>query len=355
MKKKVIVAMSGGVDSSVAALLLKEQGYDVVGVSMQLYSCNKISTGSCCSSRDRLDAMEVCRKLGIPFKSVDFRDPFKEFVVEPFVKEYLKGRTPSPCILCNKYLKFGLLYNEMENLGGDFLATGHYSRIAKGKTGGFSLLRGIDKKKDQSYFLFVLSQKDLLRTLFPVGALSKEEVRNIAKSNDLPTGSKEESQEICFVEDDDYVSFIEGYASGKVVGGGDFVDLNGKVLGRHKGIHAYTIGQRRGLGFGVGRRQYVIKIDAKRNQVVLGSRDELLRREIFLSDVSLLSSREELLKRRGLEVQIRSVHKAAEAELKFVGENQIKVTFAVPQVMITPGQAAVIYDGEELLGGGWIE
>ncbi len=346
--------MSGGVDSSVAALLLKNQGCEVIGISMHLYSCNLASEKSCCSAQDRFDAQQVCEKLDIPFIAVDYRQDFQNQVIKPFVQEYLQARTPSPCILCNQYLKFGALYNELDKLGADAIATGHYARIEHGKN-HWQLKRGIENKKDQSYFLFVISQENLQRTYFPIGNLTKQEVRRIAAGNGLPTSSKRESQEICFVTDDDYAGFVEGFAPDKLSGPGNFVNKDGKILGKHRGIHAYTIGQRRGIGFGLGKKQYVIKIDAMNNQIVLGDRQDLYKNKMLLKDVHLICPKIEIEKKTGqIKVQIRSTHKAAPAQLEFQHDGRVKVIFEEPQIMITPGQAAVFYNQDEVLGGGWI-
>ena len=348
---KVLVAMSGGVDSSVAALLLKKAGFDVIGASMHLYSCNRSAGRTCCSAKDRLDAAKVCEVLGIPFLSLDYRNLFREKVVEPFVDEYLEGRTPSPCILCNTHLKFAVLLNEAQKIGAQAVATGHYARIGR-ENCRYSLLRGIDAKKDQSYFLFTLTQEDLSRTRFPVGSLTKEEVRKIAKENGLPTSDKSESQEICFVPDNDYAAFVESSRPGGIGGPGDFVGVDGKVIGRHKGIHNYTIGQRRGLGFGTGARQYVVNIDAAGNRVVLGSSGDLLRKEMRVNAVNLIGG--ETLENK-VDVQIRSTHKAAPAKIEILNDDEVKVVFDNEQKAVAPGQAAVFYRGDKVLGGGWID
>jgi len=352
MSKKILVAMSGGVDSSVAALLLKQAGYDVIGASMHLYSCNRAGAKSCCSAKDRLDARGVCERLKIPFVSLDYRDAFKDKVIGPFIDEYQKGRTPSPCILCNQYMKFEALLGEASRLGADAIATGHYARIEK-RGEAHSLLRGLERKKDQSYFLFTLSGGELKRIQFPVGGLTKEEVRKIAKENGLPTSEKPESQEICFVPDGDYAAFVEDVRPSGIMGPGDFVGIDGKILGRHRGIHNYTIGQRRGLGFGVGKRQYVVKIDPLRNEVVLGTNENLTRREMTVRAVSWVN--QDFRARKNVQVQIRSAHGAAGAAIEHLNDNEARVVFEKQQRAIAPGQAAVFYDGDEVLGGGWID
>lgn len=344
--------MSGGVDSSVAALLLKKAGHEVIGVSMHLYSCNRAAAKSCCTASDRMDARRVCERLGIPFVCLDYREQFRSKVIEPFADAYLKGLTPSPCILCNRHLKFDSLFEEMGRLGADALATGHYARVESQDNGHLRLLRGADRKKDQSYFLFPISRNDLSRICFPLGNLTKQEVRRIAKENGLPTSDKKESQEICFVPDGDYASFIEAMRPSDTAGHGNFVDSNGNVLGRHRGIHAYTIGQRRGLGFGIGKRQFVVSINAMRNEVVLGDGDELMQREMILNDLNWFEPPDEVQKLGAIDVQIRSGHKAARARVEL--RDAVRIIFDEPQRAIAPGQAAVLYSGDEVLGGGWI-
>jgi tRNA-specific 2-thiouridylase len=351
--KKVLAAMSGGVDSSVAAFLLREQGYDVIGVSMNLYSCSRPSSKSCCTAQDRLHAQEVCAKLGVPFITVDYRNLFKETVIRPFVGGYLSGRTPSPCILCNKYLKFGALFEEMKRLGASYVATGHYARVERYADGTYGLLRGVDFKKDQSYFLFSLGQDELSKVIFPLGSLTKDKVKKIAAERGLLRPQKKESQEICFIADGDVASFVETQCPENVRGPGNFVDKEGRVLGRHRGIHAYTIGQRRGLGFGMGRRQFVVRIDPGKNEVCLGSNMDLLREEMTLSDVHMTLPGRTFS--RDAHVKIRSVHKPAEAQIFAIGDGRLRVKFLTPQRAVTPGQAAVLYDGDRVIGGGWID
>ncbi len=344
--------MSGGVDSSVAALLLKQQGYDVVGCSMHLYSCNRPASKSCCSAEDRLDARNVCEKIGIQFISLDYRSLFREKVIAPFIDEYQNGRTPSPCVLCNQHMKFRALLEEAEKHGAVAVATGHYARVEM-RDGAYRLLRGADPKKDQSYFLFTLTQENLKKIYFPIGGLTKDEVRKIARDHGLPTSEKKESQEICFVPDNDYASFIESIRPSGIAGPGNFVGTDGKILGRHKGIHGYTVGQRRGLGFGVGARQYVVRIDPRTNEVVLGSGGDLLKREMTVGGVSWVDSKR--IAQRAIEVQIRSTHAAAVATADPIGACQVKIRFEKPQRAVAPGQAAVFYSGDEVLGGGFID
>ena len=349
--KKIAVAMSGGVDSSVAALLLKRAGYDVVGITMRLFSCSRIRSGSCCSEQDRLDARRVCTHLGIPHKTVDLSEAFKSLVIEPFVDSYLKGETPSPCILCNEHLKFAALIDESCKLGVDAVATGHYARITTDSDGGSHLLRGLDQDKDQSYFLFPAVGGALSHLEFPVGDLTKTEVRALATEGELPVHEKAESQEICFVPDNDYAAFIESERPRALKGPGAIVDTSGKELGRHRGIHSYTIGQRRGLGIGFGERKYVVEIDAERNEVVLGDDADLARKEMTVRDV-IWARETELPMQAG--AQIRSTRKAKPARIEDEGAGRVRVIFDEAQRAIAPGQAAVFYDGDEVIGGGWI-
>ena len=348
---RVAVAMSGGVDSSVAALVLKDAGYEVVGLTMRLFNCSRIRSGSCCSEQDRLDARRVCMHLGIPHKTVDLSEAFKEKVIEPFVDSYVKGETPSPCILCNEYLKFDALIEEARKLGFDKVATGHYARIKTDDDGGVDLLRGLDDDKDQSYFLFPAVGGALHHLAFPVGDLSKKEVRRLASENKLPVHEKEESQEICFVPDNDYASFIESERPHELSGPGAFVDMKGKELGRHRGIHAYTIGQRRGLGIGFGERKYVVRIDAGRNEVVLGDDDDLASKEMVVRDVVWAEYKKLPIK---ADVQIRSTRRAKSALIEDAGECNVRITFEEAERAIAPGQAAAFYIGDEVIGGGWI-
>lgn len=351
-KGRALVAMSGGVDSSVAAMLLKDEGYEVTGVSMNLLSCHRLETTTCCSAEDRRDAADVCRQLGVPHHVVDYRAEFKDKIIDPFVEEYLKGRTPSPCILCNEHMKFQMLFEEAVRLDADFVATGHYSRIVEDDL-GFHLLKGRDESKDQSYFLFILGQRELSKLLFPVGGFSKQEVRDYASERGIRTHEKPESQEICFVPNDDYVSYIEEVAGDRIMGPGNFVDEEGCVLGRHAGIHAYTIGQRRGLGFGIGKRQYVIGIDPEKNEIVLGSDEALLEKAMLVKRIKWTGAAGKDV--RSAEVKIRSTDSGSSAKLIAEGEDALKIVFDEPVRGIAPGQAAVFYDGDEVLGGGWIE
>jgi tRNA-specific 2-thiouridylase len=348
---KVVVGMSGGVDSAVAALLLKRAGHEVIGLSMRLFTCDRVGRGSCCSEEDRRDARAVCEHIGISYLIVDLSSPFRKEVVEPFISSYLKGETPSPCILCNEHLKFARLSQEARRLGADCIATGHYARVGSCVDGRMVLRRGVDRGKDQSYFLFPALKGHLNCLHFPLGGMTKDEVRAIARDNSLPVFEKEESQEICFVPGGDYIAYIEETCPEDLPGRGDFVNASGEVLGKHAGFHAYTVGQRRGLGIGFGKRTYVVGVDAANNRVILGGDDELYSREMVVRDVVWaegLDSTERAL------VQIRSRHDAQPASVRPSGDGTARVIFDEPQRAIAPGQAAVFYDGDEVIGGGWI-
>lgn len=348
----MLVGMSGGVDSSVAAALLKGLGFELAGLSVNALSCDRGAEAPCCSARDREDARRVCEAIGIPHFTFDMRAEFRREVVEPFVAGYLAGLTPSPCVVCNEKIKFRALLGEAERLGFDAVATGHYARVAR-IDGRAVLLRAADERKDQSYFLCRLGEETLSRVVFPLGALTKEEVRRIAAEMGLPTRAKRESQEACFVSNEGCAAFVEERAGEELPGPGFFVDVGGKRLCRHRGIHAYTVGQRRGLGFGSGRRQYVVRIDAERNEVILGSDEELMTREIVVGDIVRCGPPGELP--REASVKIRSTHAGSRAQVRHLGAARARVIFDEPVRAAAPGQAAVFYVGDEVAGSGWIE
>ncbi len=351
MSKKVVVGMSGGVDSSVAALVLRDQGYEVIGMSMRLFSCNRVSENSCCTAKDRRDASAVCRVLGIPHCTVDMSKKFRENVILPFVESYLKGETPSPCILCNEHLKFGAFIEEASRYGTELVATGHYARILQNASGKKVLARGVDVSKDQSYFLFPALRGALEKLLFPIGHLTKQEVRRIAEETKLPVYDKDESQEVCFVPNNDYVAFVEEIKPGEISGPGNFVDTRGRVIGRHRGIHAYTIGQRRGLGIGFGKRKYVLKIDVSKNEVILGEDADLVENKMTVGNVVWATNVNIGDK---LDVQIRSTQRGQSATIEKMDHKKVGVVFDKPQRAIAPGQAAVFYRDDKVIGGGWI-
>jgi tRNA-specific 2-thiouridylase len=347
LKKKVMVAMSGGVDSSLAALLLKEAGYVVTGVTMCLGVRREGDRASCCGGDAIEDAKRVCGQLEIPHFVFDFAHLMETWVINKFTAEYLKGRTPNPCVDCNRYLKFGSLLEKARNLGFDYLATGHYAKIAH--TGGaWRLLRPEDKNKDQTYFLYPIKKSDLSRILFPLGNLSKADVRAQAKKAGLHVAQKTESQDICFVTTGNYRQFFE--ERNLSADAGDIVDDAGKILGRHQGIISYTIGQRSGLGISAKAPLYVLRFDAVKNQVIVGKKEDLSSSGLIATDLNILSDRfpEEL------EAKIRYRKKPARCRVTREGE-KLKVIFKEAQESITPGQAVVFYAGDEVLGGGVIE
>lgn len=355
VRKRVAVAMSGGVDSSVSAALLQEQGHDVVGVSLQLYDpvarVSACRTKTCCSLDDVLDAGRVAKKLGIPFEVIDLRAEFKRLVIDAFVADYAAGRTPNPCIVCNDRVKYGLLLERLPLLGCDLLATGHYARITEEAPGTFALRTGIDPVKDQSYFLFTLRQEQLARILFPVGELQKRRVRELAASYALPVAQKHESQDICFIPDGDYVAFLE--RSGCALPEGEFVTADGRVVGRHAGIHRYTIGQRKGMGIAWQHPLHVIGIDQPHNRVVVGGAPELERTSLVAGGASW--GRQPDNREFAAECRIRYRHRPAPCRVTILSEGRFEVRFDTPQAAVTPGQAAVLYDGDLVIGGGWIE
>ena len=355
--KKVIVGMSGGVDSSVATWLLKEQGFEVTGVTLKLFCGESIGLegeGACGSLRNVEDARAVARQVGVPHEVMDFSDSFRARVLDHFAAEYAGGRTPNPCIECNRYLKFGRLLERAAELGQDYVATGHYVRRGYDETTGRFLLKtGLDPHKDQSYFLFYLSQAQLAHTLFPLGESEKTQVRRIAEDQGFLTAHKKDSQDICFVPDGDYGGFLERY-TGHHWPQGQFVDSKGRMLGTHKGIVRYTLGQRRGLEVSAGHRIYVCGKDLEHNRVILGEERDLYTTVAEGTDVNLISCpRIEGALR--VTAKTRYSQKAAPAVAEQLDEDTVRLTFDQPQRAVTPGQAMVFYDGDVVVGGATIQ
>ncbi|MBI5969454.1 MAG: tRNA 2-thiouridine(34) synthase MnmA [Deltaproteobacteria bacterium] len=360
-KGRVAVAMSGGVDSSTAAALLKDEGYEVIGLTMHLWDQTQDGRGKfgrCCSPEDIHDARRVADQIGIPHYVINLKKAFAEEVVDYFVAEYLKGRTPNPCVLCNEKIKFDLLLRKAEELGAKALATGHYARIelcpANKKPRRYLLRRGKDRNKDQSYFLFSMTQEQMSKVLFPLGEKSKAEVRQQASKLGLRVAKKAESQEICFVLDDDYRGFVEKRKGREISRPGEIVNREGKVLGFHRGLYSYTVGQRRGLGIAAPHPYYVLALDAERNRVVAGKKEELIAHGLVASGVNWISFPRLEGEVEAL-VQIRYRHPGTPAILSPLDKERVKVDFKIPLKSVTPGQAAVFYLGDEVLGGGWIE
>ncbi len=368
---KLAVAMSGGVDSSAAAAILKQQGHDLVGFTMQLWNQRRgISVDEngdplpsrCCSLDDVYDARRVAEELGFPFYVLNLEREFERDVVEPFVASYLAGETPIPCVSCNSRLKFASLDGLARSLGCDKVATGHYARVEYDEASHrYWLLRGRNVEKDQSYFLWELTQDQLSRSMFPLGEMSKPEVREVAREHSLAVAEKSESQEICFVPDGDYAGFIDRYleatgAAAQNPGEGEIVDAGGAVVGHHAGIHRYTVGQRRGIGIAAPEPLYVISIDAPKNQVVVGNQDDLLGHEFTAAGVNWIAFDKPDGPVRA-EVRVRYRHTPADATITSLEgdrDGRVRVNFDEPQRAITPGQATVFYRGDQVVGGGWI-
>jgi tRNA-specific 2-thiouridylase len=365
--KTIAVAMSGGVDSSTVAAMLRAGGHNIIGLTMQLWNQRRMAghegmpeavTGRCCSLDDVYDARRVAEHIGIPYYVVNHEDRFERDVVRPFVAEYLSGRTPIPCSLCNNHLKFDQLLIVARQIGADCVATGHYARVEyDDRRGRWLLKRPSDRGKDQTYFLFGLTQEQLSHTLFPLGEMTKTQVRELARQHGLAAAEKPDSQEICFVPGGDYKRFIDAYLAenGEALPdtAGELVTASGEVIGEHAGIHNFTVGQRKGLGVATGSPLYVIKINGAENRVIVGSADHLYSQTLRARRVNLIAagSLEEPMR---VSVKIRHRHEPAPAVMEKIGEDEVLITFDQPQRAITPGQAAVFYDAEIVVGGGWI-
>jgi tRNA-uridine 2-sulfurtransferase len=364
----IAVAMSGGVDSSTVAAMLRAEGHTVIGLTMQLWNQRRLAgregmpeqvTGRCCSLDDVYDARRVAETIGIPYYVVNHEERFERDVVRPFVEEYLAGRTPIPCSLCNNHLKFDQLLIVARQIGAEKIATGHYARVEFDEQSGRWLLkRPVDRSKDQTYFLFGLAQEQLSRTLFPLGGMTKPEVRERARTYNLVIAEKPDSQEICFVPGGDYKRFLDAYlaeqgSSKRVDVGGEMVTTDGEVIGEHTGVHNFTVGQRKGLGVAMGSPLYVIQIKNDTRQVVVGRDEELYTRTLRARRVNLIST-DAIGEPMRVAVKIRHKHQPAGAVIEASGADEVLVTFDEPQRAVTPGQAAVFYDGEVVVGGGWI-
>ena len=355
MRKKAIIAMSGGVDSSVAAYIMKNNGYECIGATIKLFDKGNSleDDNTCCSSKDIEDAKSTANGLGMPYYVYTCTDDFEEKVISEFVRAYQNGRTPNPCVECNRHIKFKHLLAKAQELGYDFVVTGHYARVVYDeKLGRYLLKKGIDETKDQSYVLYSLSQNQLAHILFPLGELSKARVREIAEENGFVNAGKRDSQDICFVPDGDYASFISRHTKTENKSG-NFVDTGGKVLGRHQGIVRYTIGQRKGLGISFGRTLYVCKTCPDTNEVVLGDEENLFSRECIAKNINLIAY-DEIKEPLKVKAKLRYKHPEQPATVYKIDDDTLKIVFDKPQRAITPGQSVVLYEGDVVVGGGTI-
>lgn len=356
MNKKVVVGMSGGVDSSVGAYLLKEAGYDVIGVTMQIWQDEdgfaQEENGGCCGLSAVDDARRVAERLEIPYYVMNFKKEFKENVMDYFIFEYLQGRTPNPCIACNRYVKWESLLKRSLDIGANYIATGHYARVVKLDNGRYTLKKSAAAAKDQTYALYNLTQFQLEHTLMPVGEYTKEEIRETAEKIGLPVANKPDSQEICFIPDNDYGKFIEENTHVKIVPG-NFVSTSGEILGQHKGISYYTIGQRKGLNLSMGKPVFVTEIRPETNEVVIGDNEEVFGRQLYADKLNFMSV-EKLIGPMNVTAKIRYNHAGAPAIITMAEDGTVRCVFEQPQRAITPGQAVVFYNGDFIVGGGTI-
>ena len=357
MSRKVVVGMSGGVDSSVAAWLLKEQGYDVIGVTMQIWQDEDTEVqeaeGGCCGLSAVDDARRVAMDLGIPYYVMNFKEEFRKNVMDYFVGEYVEGRTPNPCIACNRHVKWESLLRRSMAIGADYIATGHYAQIDRLPGGRYSLKTSVTAAKDQTYALYNLTQEQLSHTLMPVGSYHKEEIRDMAKRLGLPVAHKPDSQEICFIPDHDYASFIEEY-TGRELPPGNFVDLDGHVLGRHRGITHYTVGQRKGLNLSMGRPVFVVEIRPETNEVVIGDNQDVFTNVLRCDKLNWMAVDGLHGKSMDVLAKIRYSHKGSPCTIREIGNDMVECRFHEPVRAVTPGQAVVFYDGDYVAGGGTI-
>lgn len=350
--KKVVIGMSGGVDSSVAAYLLKQQGYEVIGVTMQTWQEENENNNGSCGSNIVEDAREVASQIGIPYYVIDFKKEFKENVIDYFVSEYQKGRTPNPCVVCNRYVKWEALLKKSKELGAEYIATGHYARIDKLSNGRYAIRNSVTANKDQTYALYNLTQEQLSHTMMPVGEYTKDQIRDIAAKIGIVVANKPDSQDVCFIPDNNHTAYIEK-VTGKKNKPGNFVDMQGNIIGTHEGIEKYTIGQRKGLNLPMGERVFVTKINTETNEVVIGGPMDVFTDRLIADNVNYMGIEDIKDEIRAL-AKIRYSHKGTMCTVRKTGDNRIECIFDEPVRAVTPGQAVVLYDGEYVLGGGTI-